>query len=98
MKCEICGKEVTETYTCKLCGRRVCKEDFDKGSGICEICKETLCALCKVRLAIAICNECGRLVCEDCSIKVGVGYLCKDCAKEVDKRRKRVKTVSNSRL
>jgi hypothetical protein len=36
--CDICGKRLAK-HTCRLCGRRVCNEDFDEKLGICKSCK-----------------------------------------------------------
>jgi hypothetical protein len=35
--CRICGK--MGKYTCILCGKLVCEDDYDKGMRICVICK-----------------------------------------------------------
>ncbi|QRF73599.1 hypothetical protein Micr_00113 [Candidatus Micrarchaeum sp.] len=38
MLCDICGKRLA-SHTCRLCGRRVCSDDFDGKLGICKSCK-----------------------------------------------------------
>ena len=80
--CEICEKTAVKLYTCRLCGRRVCINEFCVERELCEICLETLCEVCGKWLSIATCNMCGRLICEACSIKVNAGYVCLKCAKE----------------
>jgi len=78
-KCEICGKETKELYKCRVCGRRVCREHFRWGKGICVACEETMCEVCGRKLAVGYCARCGRLVCEDCSVERGPALLCIDC-------------------
>ncbi|MCD6368588.1 MAG: hypothetical protein J7L38_02180 [Thermoproteales archaeon] len=80
--CEICGREVEEPRVCMICGRKVCEDEFDSEKNICLVCLETLCQRCGTWLSIAICNSCGRHVCEACSVKVGAGYLCLECAEK----------------
>lgn len=79
MKCEICEREVDRIYICKICGRKVCSNDYIFEEGICKACKMTLCNFCKEYLAIGICKFCGKLVCEKCSIEIGVERICKEC-------------------
>ncbi|ADV64497.1 hypothetical protein Desmu_0178 [Desulfurococcus mucosus DSM 2162] len=80
MKCEICG-EREAVYTCRLCGRRVCGDDYDSVKGVCKVCSEAMCEICGRQLAIGYCKYCGRIGCEDCLIQVStVEYVCKDCA------------------
>ncbi|RLE58503.1 MAG: hypothetical protein DRN53_08240, partial [Thermoprotei archaeon] len=66
--CEICGERSTKLFECRICGRRVCILEFNAKEKICEICEMTLCRKCKNQLSIAVCNLCGILVCEDCSV------------------------------
>ncbi len=33
--CHICGKPAR--YTCSLCGRPVCENDYDPGTGMCKM-------------------------------------------------------------
>lgn len=84
-KCEICSVNPAE-YTCRMCGRRVCSEDYDEEEELCKICKTARCEVCKRQLAITTCKYCRRLVCEDCSIQISlVEYVCIDCYKKVVK-------------
>jgi len=36
--CRICGR--IGKYTCKLCGKLVCSDDYDRDMQICVICKK----------------------------------------------------------
>lgn len=77
-RCEICGREAIAT--CRICGRRVCELHYDKETGLCSICRESLCSLCKERLAITTCSICGRLICRECSVEVEPGIrVCREC-------------------
>ncbi|MGB9827281.1 hypothetical protein IMZ38_03125 [Thermosphaera chiliense] len=88
-RCEICMVN-DAVYTCRLCGRRVCRQDFDDQRGICKVCSLTLCELCGKQLSVGYCVVCGRLGCEDCMIQVSnVAYICRDCFA----RNKSVKTA-----
>jgi hypothetical protein len=66
MKCQIC-EENQAKYTCKLCGRKVCEEDFVKEKGICKVCEMSLCEICHENLSIGKCEKCGRIICEKCT-------------------------------
>ncbi|MCD6488318.1 MAG: hypothetical protein J7K21_03740, partial [Desulfurococcales archaeon] len=77
--CEICGLEPTR-YQCRLCGRHVCKKDYDIDTGLCSICVMTRCEICRKYPAIGYCIICGRIGCEDCLIQINpVSYICRDC-------------------
>ncbi|MEM0246521.1 MAG: hypothetical protein QXG15_04170 [Desulfurococcaceae archaeon] len=82
MKCEIC--EIKEPlYTCKMCGRRVCDDDYDKITGYCLVCKDAICKICNRYLSIGVCKYCGRLGCERCLIQVSpIEYTCVDCRRK----------------
>ncbi len=75
--CEICGSKAE--LECPLCGRSVCRLDFDFERGVCAVCSGTLCELCGTRLSIGYCRECGRLVCGDCAREDGVSLVCLEC-------------------
>ncbi|MCW6161004.1 MAG: hypothetical protein LVQ97_02355 [Candidatus Micrarchaeales archaeon] len=36
--CDICKKRIAKNV-CKLCGRRICNDDFDMATGLCKSCK-----------------------------------------------------------
>jgi len=79
LKCEIC-EEREEKYTCKICGRRVCEEDYLKVKEICRVCEMSLCEICKINLAIGKCEKCGRIICEECTAYFdGTRRICKEC-------------------
>ncbi|ADG91327.1 hypothetical protein Tagg_1058 [Thermosphaera aggregans DSM 11486] len=78
-KCEICMVN-DAVHTCRLCGRKVCGEDFEGDRGICKACSLTLCEFCGKQLSVGYCIVCGRLGCEDCMIQISnVAYMCKEC-------------------
>ncbi|MCC6010785.1 MAG: hypothetical protein LM556_00050 [Desulfurococcaceae archaeon] len=82
MSCEVCSYKPAE-YTCRICGRKVCREDYVAESGICTVCEATLCEVCKRSLSIATCISCGRHCCEDCLVKVSqLEYICVECLKK----------------
>ena len=77
--CEICHIREAR-YVCRLCGRRVCEEHFDKEKDLCVICSSSLCELCGVRLAVTYCPVCGRLICYEDSVQVdNVRRVCREC-------------------
>ena len=79
--CEICGLKLAE-YVCRICGRRVCRDDYDVEKGVCSICRDTMCEICGRYPAISYCMVCGRIGCEDCLIQVTpVSYVCKECVR-----------------
>ena len=91
MSCEICGFKPAE-HTCRICGRRVCSEDYSAETGICSVCNVTLCEICRRNLSIATCILCGRHCCEDCLVHVSqLEYMCVECL-----RKKRVSEVEYS--
>jgi len=76
--CEICGKPAVAR--CRLCGREVCEEHYDRSTGLCTICLNTRCEICKERLAVGRCIICGRLVCDKCSVQLdNVRRICVHC-------------------
>uniref|UniRef100_A0A7C2FPT0 B box-type domain-containing protein n=1 Tax=Thermosphaera aggregans TaxID=54254 RepID=A0A7C2FPT0_9CREN len=78
-KCEVCLVN-DALYTCRLCGRAVCGEDFNVQHGVCKVCSLTLCELCGRQLSVGYCVVCGRLGCEDCMVQVSnVAYICREC-------------------
>lgn len=82
--CEIC-REKNAMYTCKLCGRRVCSDDW-RGEH-CSVCEATLCQVCLNRLSVGYCAVCGRLVCENCSLEIGAARVCEQCASKLGRIR-----------
>lgn len=82
-KCEICGRASEELFTCRICGRRVCKRHYRDSREICIACEEALCEVCGRKLSIGYCSKCGRLVCEDCSVEIGPALLCIECHRKV---------------
>jgi len=79
LKCEICEEREVK-YTCKICGRRVCEEDYLKEKEICRVCEMSLCEICKINLAIGKCEKCGRIICEECTAYFdGARRICKEC-------------------
>ncbi len=78
MKCQICGFEEAERR-CPRCGRSVCR--FDWAGEHCVVCAETLCRICGRNFSISTCVVCGQLVCEECSVRRGLGRVCKNCLK-----------------
>ncbi|MFB6471119.1 MAG: hypothetical protein TU36_007825 [Vulcanisaeta sp. AZ3] len=80
--CQIC-EERPASYTCRICSRHVCEEDFDFKVNACKACSSTLCQVCHERLAISHCARCGKLVCRKDSIRVGLSRYCLDCAREL---------------
>jgi hypothetical protein len=76
--CEICGRRAVAR--CKICGRLVCEEHYDKKRGICVICAQSLCEICGKRLAVGRCVFCKRLVCDKCSVQLdNVRRICVEC-------------------
>ncbi|MEZ0318904.1 MAG: hypothetical protein ABWK05_02785 [Pyrobaculum sp.] len=80
MYCQICGFEVA-TKRCPRCGRLVCEHDW--AGGICAACEDTLCKLCRTNYSISTCMICGAPVCENCSVRRGLGRVCKKCINTV---------------
>ena len=78
MRCEIC-RENEPSHVCRLCGRRVCDEDYDERGEICIACSEVICQICRENLSIGYCRVCGRLVCDLCSVKNGATLVCVEC-------------------
>ncbi|RLE57986.1 MAG: hypothetical protein DRJ40_01915 [Thermoprotei archaeon] len=76
--CELC-EELPSEYTCRICGRLVCRLDYVLNEGICVVCKSALCEVCGRELSVAVCKMCGRLVCELCSVEDGPARICKLC-------------------
>lgn len=77
--CEIC-EENSASKTCKICGRRVCEEDYVHSNGMCKVCEATICRICGIHLSIGYCVFCGRQVCEDCAVELDeLRYACKEC-------------------
>ncbi|MEM0369470.1 MAG: hypothetical protein QXK71_00415 [Pyrobaculum sp.] len=74
--CQICGFEKA-VYKCKRCGRWVC--EFDWAGEHCAVCEYTQCRVCKRRFSISTCVICGAVVCGGCSVKRGLGRICKNC-------------------
>jgi len=91
--CDICGMKPAK-YECRLCGRKVCEEDYDHEKKLCKVCSSALCEICGKNLSIGYCMVCGRSGCEDCLIQVStVSYVCKECIRKGRYRLAR-KTVS----
>ncbi|RFA94887.1 hypothetical protein CGL51_09105 [Pyrobaculum aerophilum] len=80
VQCYICGFEEAK-YKCPKCGRLVCRHDW--AGAYCAACEATLCRLCKSNFSISVCIVCGRLVCEKCSVRRGLGRVCKDCMRNL---------------
>ena len=40
--CRMCGKSSMHAHRCKACGWDVCEDHYDKGSGMCLICKNDM--------------------------------------------------------
>ncbi|ACB40390.1 zinc finger HIT domain-containing protein [Pyrobaculum neutrophilum] len=80
--CQICGFEKAE-LRCPRCGRRVCRHDW--AGDRCAVCDSTLCRLCGRFFAVSTCAICGRPVCDGCSIRVGLGRVCRECAGLLEK-------------
>lgn len=79
LKCEICEMK-TPLYACKMCGRRVCDDDYDKDMGYCLVCKEAVCKVCNKHLSVGVCKHCGRPGCENCLVQVSlIEYVCIEC-------------------
>ncbi|RLE78269.1 MAG: hypothetical protein DRJ44_00140 [Thermoprotei archaeon] len=87
MKCEICEEESQIINICKICGRRACPLDFDENKRICLVCSAALCEVCGNFLSIGYCKKCERLICEDCSVKIGAEYICRECMRYSDEKR-----------
>jgi hypothetical protein len=85
--CEIC-EEKEAKYSCKLCGRKVCEDDFVKEKGICKVCEISLCQICHQHLSLGYCEICGRLICDECTAYFdGSRRICKECyAKKVSSK------------
>ncbi|MFZ8783336.1 MAG: hypothetical protein ACO2OR_05065 [Desulfurococcaceae archaeon] len=81
MNCEICHSKPA-VYKCRVCGRRVCSDDYDVSDGVCSACSVTLCKVCRRNLSIATCSDCGRHCCEDCLVEISpLEYICIVCFK-----------------
>jgi len=79
LKCEICEDREAK-YVCRICGRRVCEEDYSREKGICKVCEMSLCEICKRHLAVGKCEKCGRIICEECTAYFdGARRICKEC-------------------
>ncbi|AAY80748.1 hypothetical protein [Sulfolobus acidocaldarius] len=79
LKCEICEEEIG-TFECKICGRNVCKLDFNEEKNICKVCEMSLCEVCGEKLSIGKCEKCGKIICEKCvGYNDGVRRYCKNC-------------------
>ncbi|AYN75607.1 hypothetical protein SULI_09545 [Saccharolobus solfataricus] len=79
MKCEICEENIS-FFTCSLCGRQVCNNDYIMDKGICKICDMSLCKICQKHLAIGSCEICGNTICEECTAYFdGARRICKNC-------------------
>ena len=81
LSCEICGCEDCKEFQCTMCGANVCKDCFVKSENLCLNCDEAKCALCGEFLSSRACNICGRLVCEDHSMKKDESTICDECRK-----------------
>ncbi|MCC6034780.1 MAG: hypothetical protein LM567_04710 [Desulfurococcaceae archaeon] len=82
MSCEICGFKQA-VHECKICGRRVCYDDYNTEKGICSVCESALCQICGKYLSISTCISCGRQGCEECLVEISqVEYMCLDCLKK----------------
>ncbi len=58
----------------------VCEDDYDVSTGLCSVCKETMCEVCHSNLSIGTCKICGRLVCSKDSVRQKDGSLiCVNC-------------------
>jgi len=78
-KCELCRYGYAERI-CPICGRRVCRRDYDETLNMCSACREALCNVCNRNLSVSRCCICGRLVCAKCSIDLdGVRRVCFLC-------------------
>ncbi|RLG74909.1 MAG: hypothetical protein DRO23_05370 [Thermoprotei archaeon] len=78
-KCEICEENYAE-YVCKICKRNVCLDHFNLSNGICVVCNESLCELCREYLATETCIYCGKIICERCSVQLDtIRYVCLNC-------------------
>ncbi|BBG23822.1 hypothetical protein IC006_1117 [Sulfuracidifex tepidarius] len=85
LKCEICWENDSK-HCCKICGRKVCEEDFNKERGICKVCEMSICQLCQRNLAIGYCECCGRLVCIECTAYHDKSRrICKECFQKIQK-------------
>ncbi len=80
--CEICRKPAIAT--CRLCGRRVCEDHYDKATGLCTICLNARCEICRERLALGRCVVCGRFICDRCSVQLdNVRRICIKCLNDI---------------
>ncbi|MGV9170847.1 MAG: hypothetical protein ACOC38_13030 [Promethearchaeia archaeon] len=77
--CEICGKADITLTQCNMCGAYVCDKDLVMKEGLCLVCMEARCYICKEYLAPRACDICGQLVCEDHGIKEGEATICDNC-------------------
>lgn len=81
--CEVCGEKPVK-YKCEVCTRRVCEEHYLVERGMCVICENTLCRICRSYLSIGICKYCGRLGCEKCLIQITpIEYVCVECYRRI---------------
>ncbi|AWR98318.1 hypothetical protein DFR86_09560 [Acidianus sulfidivorans JP7] len=77
--CEICETKEAK-YTCKICKRHVCEDDFNKEKQICSVCEMTLCQICGKNLSLGYCEKCGKLICDQCTGYFdGAKRICKEC-------------------
>ncbi len=77
--CSICWEKPAR-YECKICHRKVCEDHYDPETGLCSLCKATLCEICGRRLSVGYCSVCGRLGCSECLVQIdNVRRVCKGC-------------------
>ena len=78
--CHICN-EYPAKGRCSKCGRPVCSRHA-AGNGLCIICNEALCRICRSELSITHCISCGRLGCHKCLIQLdNVRRVCIECVR-----------------
>lgn len=75
--CELCGGP--GAGRCKSCDRLVCSVHSGEG-GLCVVCLDAQCSICRTSLSVGRCVACLRLVCVECSIQLDpVRRICKEC-------------------
>ena len=75
--CELCGSP--GLGRCRSCGRLACSTHMGEG-GLCVVCLDAQCRICKASLSVGRCSVCLRLVCVDCSIQLDpVRRVCREC-------------------
>ncbi|MHA1637857.1 MAG: hypothetical protein ACTSUB_07570, partial [Candidatus Thorarchaeota archaeon] len=77
--CELCDSTGQALVKCTMCNSYVCPQCMSNEGGFCDVCTEAQCTICGEYLSSRACNECGRLVCETCGIRVNEATTCKVC-------------------